>query len=306
MPSKSRSYRPSGRVMALMALVSLAFACSDSSGPDHPLVDARLIAFSSTVENDSGLSLFLMHADGSSKTRLTSEGFLDESPVWSPDGSTIAFDTNRDTAGIWLVNADGTNLRQFLTPPAFDQPSGLAWRPDGNKIAFTAHVDTVFAVLVANANGSGAHRLTANLHGEQRPSWSPDGTKIAFEAAPDGSGITQLFVIGADGTGQQQLTSGTFDGGARWSPDGTQIVFDRNTNPGIQVFVMNADGSNQHALTTTGANFGAAWSPDGQQFEFTVIRNNQNQISRMNADGSDVRLITTTGTNAFPTWKPAP
>jgi TolB protein len=306
MHRKSIAVHTAGRVIALTVLALATLACSDSSGPDTPLVDARVVAFSSTVGNSSGVSLFLMHADGSSKTRLTPEGSLDESPVWSPDGTTVAFDTNRDTAGIWLVNADGTNLRQFLTPPAFDQPSGLSWRPDGNKIAFTAHVDTVFAVLVANANGSAAHRLTTNLHGEQRSSWSPDGTKIAFEGRVDEAVNSSIFVIGADGSAQHQLTTGTQDGSARWSPDGTQIVFDRHTNPGIQVFVMNADGSNQHALTTTDANFGAAWSPDGLQLEFTTLRNNNNQIARMNADGSDVRLITTSGTNAFPAWKPTP
>jgi Tol biopolymer transport system component len=258
MPRNSGVRRVPGRIIALTTFALVALSCSDSSGPDTPLVDARLIAFSSTAGNDSGVSLFLMHADGSAKSRLTSDGFLDESPVWSPDGATIAFDTNRDSAGIWLVNADGTNLRQFLTPPAFDQPSGLAWSPDGDKIAFTAHVDTVFAVLVANTNGSGAHRLTTNLHGEQRPSWSPDGTKIVFEARADETSNTFIFVIGADGSAQHQLTTGHQDGSARWSPDGTHIVFDRHTSPGIQVFVMNADGSNQHALTMTDANFGAA------------------------------------------------
>jgi TolB protein len=287
-------------------LAFATFACSDSSGPDTPLVDGRIVAFSSTAGDTNGLSINLMHADGTSRTRLTSDGFLDEVPVWSPDGSTIAFDTNRDPAGIWIVDADGTNVHPYITSPAFDQPSGLAWSPDGSKIAFTVHVDTVFAILVANANGSGAHRLTANSHGDQRPSWSPDGLKIAFEARADETSNSFIFVIGADGSGQHQLTTGHEDGGARWAPDGTRIVFDRHTSPGIQVFVMNADGSNQHALTMTDANFGAAWSPDGQQLAVSVLRNNNNQIARMNADGSDVRVITTSGTNAFPAWKPTP
>jgi TolB protein len=284
-----------------------ALACSDSNPTQNPppFTDARLVAFSTTAGNDVGLSISVMHADGTAATRVTSAGFLDETPAWSPDGASIAFDTNRNPAGIWIVGADGTNLRPFLTSSAFDQPSGIAWSPDGHRIAFTAHVDSTFAIIVADATGSNAHRLTTNAHGEQRPAWSPDGLKIAFEARLTDSSDTHLFVIGADGTGQQQLTTAA-DGGAHWSPDGTRIAFDRFGAHDIQIFLMNADGSNQHSLTPSGVNFGAAWSPDGQQFEFTVVRSSQNQILRMNADGSDVRTITGTSTNAFPAWKPAP
>jgi TolB protein len=300
--------RASLRELCVMTLGFSALACSNDNPTQSPLpfTDARLVAFSTTSGNDVGLSISIMHADGTAATRVTSAGFLDEGPAWSPDGASIAFDTNRIPAGIWIVGADGTNLHPFLTSPAFDQPSGIAWSPDGHRIAFTAHVDSTFAIFVADSTGSNAHRLTANAHGEQRPAWSPDGLRIAFEARATDSSDTHLFVIGADGTDLQQLTTDAFDGGAHWSPDGTRIAFDRIGAHDTQIFLMNADGSNQHALTPGGVNFGAAWSPDGLQFEYTVVRNAQNQIVRMNADGSDVRTITGTSTNAFPAWKPAP
>ena len=111
MPNNCRSSRSSLRALGASILALAALACSDSSGPNStPLVDARIVAFSSTAGNSNGLSIYLMHADGSSSTRVTSDGFLDESPVWSPDGSLIAFDTNRDPAGIWVVGADGSDF----------------------------------------------------------------------------------------------------------------------------------------------------------------------------------------------------
>lgn len=81
--------RASLRVFRISTLALAALGCSDS-GPvqnPSPFIDARVVAFSSTTGNSTGLSIDLMHADGSSITRLTSSGFLDEVPVWSPDGT---------------------------------------------------------------------------------------------------------------------------------------------------------------------------------------------------------------------------
>ncbi|MEO6210985.1 MAG: hypothetical protein ABIQ10_12745, partial [Gemmatimonadaceae bacterium] len=102
--------------MAVAALV--LGACSDSTtgtGPPPPLGDDRLVAFVSDSRNFSGTSIFIMRGDGSHTTRVTSGEFHDDLPAWSPNGTTIAFTSDRAPAGIWVVNADGSELRSLVT-----------------------------------------------------------------------------------------------------------------------------------------------------------------------------------------------
>jgi Tol biopolymer transport system component len=165
MPINCRSSRSSLRAFGASTLALAALACSDSSGPGTPtppLVDARVVAFASTAGNNNGLSIYLMHADGTSRRRLTSDGFLDETPVWSPNGSSIAFDTNRDPASIWIMNADGTNLRPFITSAGFDQPSGLAWSPDGRQFEYTVVLHARNQIFRMNADGSNVRAITTD------------------------------------------------------------------------------------------------------------------------------------------------
>jgi len=319
------------RLLCVLAIALAAAACGDSSTPTQttpPAVDARLIAFTSDSDNapldgsdgKGGSSIFTMHADGTHKSRLTSAHFLDANPSWSPDGSSIAFESSRSPAGIWIMNGDGSNQRPFLTDAAFESPTELRWSPDGHSIAFDAYADNISSVrviMIANADGSRAHRLTTNVNGEQWPSWSPDGSRIAFMAISGPLGYS-VFVANSDGSGQRQLTFGA-DGQPAWSPDGAHIAFvsfDDSNHP--QIFVMSDDGSDQRALTTGGINTAPAWSPDSKQLVFE--RNTSDaapdsplEIFRMNADGSDVRAITSPGPTGgassqswSPVWKPTP
>lgn len=322
--------RPS-RTFCVIAIGLAAAACSDSRTPmqpQPPVVDARLIVFTSDSDNAplngsggaGGSSIFAMHADGTHKSRLTSPHFLDANPTWSPDGSSITFESSRPPAGIWIMNADGSNQRPLLTDADFESPTELRWSPDGHSIAFNAYADNVSSVrviMIANADGSHAHRLTTNVTGEHWPSWSPDGTRIAYMAISGPIGYS-IFVANADGSGKQQLTFGA-DGEPAWSPDGTHIAFvnfEDSDHP--QIFVMRGDGSDRRALSTGGINADPAWSPDSRQLAYDrnasdSTSNSPLEIFRMNADGSDARAITSFGSapGAFsgswaPAWKPTP
>ncbi len=319
-----------------LALLMLAMlACGDSTSsttppappppPPPPFVDARPIAFASDSGFCCGYSnIFVSHADGTHSAQLTFGYFQDWNPAWSPDGSSIAFETNRAPAGIWIVNAVGSNLRPLVTEPDFLAAGQPAWSPNGSSLAFRAEVKDslgifILVIMIADADGSHVHRLTTNAGNVEWPSWSPDGTTIAFDATADFSS-QNIFVINTDGTAQHQLTSG-LDTQPRWSPDGRQIAFtgvDTGDPHGLaQVWMMKADGSERHALTSVGSFAFPAWSPNGQQIEYQGFPPdtggpNPVRLYRMNANGSDTRGISDgygylpVFSSSQPTWKPAP
>ena len=110
-----------------------------------------------------------MNADGSGQTDLSNDpATADIDPVWSPDGTKIAWARATDTSDydIWVMHADGTNQTQLTTDPGFD--AYPAWSPDGTKIAFARRrSDGPADVYVMDADGGNETNLT-NDHAQLR------------------------------------------------------------------------------------------------------------------------------------------
>ena len=148
--------------------------------PDGRIAFARVVASRGRDVIDS--DLFVVASDGSRPRRLTRNRASDLSPAWCPDGTTIAFESNRDAAGpdlvgfdIYLVNADGSNVKRLTRDARAD--FAPAWSPDGRWIAF-AKTPTRVAhsppdIYVTNRNGSRRLRLTAAPSADYSPSWRP-------------------------------------------------------------------------------------------------------------------------------------
>ena len=239
-------------------------------------------------------------------------------PAWSPDGTKIAFTTNRDgifNAEVYVMEADGSNPVNLTNNPGFDaEPT---WSPDGTKIAFVTDrdghgdIDAFFEVYVMDADGSNPINLTNDPESNDfDPAWSPDGTRIAFTSALGDLGRFEIFVMNADGSSPVNLTnnSAVDDFFSAWSPDGTKIAFTTNRD-GIfnsEVYVMDADGSNAVNLTNSPASEdNPAWSPDGTKIAFTTSRDGNFEVYVMDADGSNPSNVTNDpGNDLEPAWSP--
>ena len=129
------------------------------------------IAYSLTDVNNYNMDIYTINPDSTGRVRLTDHPATDWVPAWSPDGSKIAFRTDRDgDREIYLMNADGSDKVNLTNDPAFDGLNPGAWSPDGSKIAF--HSDRKggrLDVWVMNADGTNPIRLNK----ERRPLFGP-------------------------------------------------------------------------------------------------------------------------------------
>jgi serine/threonine-protein kinase len=189
-----------------------------------------------------------------STTRVESRG------AWSPDGRSIAFNSDREgEMNIWLRKLGMGTDRRLTTGAGGDyQP---AWSPDGRTIAFfSARAGNIDIWTVSVADGR-LTRLTDDPAMDTNPFYSPDGRSIAFLS--DRLGRTDVWLMNADGSGQRRLTF-TGAGGhfLRWTRDGLGIVFREESGTQTQIMrVSVADGSLTR-LPDVASGGHMSWSPD--------------------------------------------
>jgi Tol biopolymer transport system component len=167
-------------------------------------------------------------------------------PIWSPDGSRLAFSTNTDLGlGLHIANADGNHMR-FLTGN-FYALYPQAWSPDGSQIIFTDSYLQIAIITIAEGIDS-QHPITDD---GDLPAWSPDGTRIAFVR----NGVAPaIYQVAPDGSDLRLLLETELDVySVIWSPDGSRIAFQAECYFGGEyvdmcIYLMDADGSHLRRL----------------------------------------------------------
>jgi len=162
--------------------------------------DGSRIMFTSDMDMPGGVGteIYVVSLDGSQPMkRLTVNRQIDTDPAWSPDGTMIAFYhmAGAGDSGIFVMNADGTGLRQLDEGNAHEgHPS---WSPDGSRIVFHAGGAGANIICEINVDGTGFAKLPVVSEFNRDPSWSPDGSKIVFSA--DGNSVkSEIYVIDAN------------------------------------------------------------------------------------------------------------
>ena len=187
------------RATAVLLVVLLGLACSGGGKP----VPSDPIAI--TLGRDGSYDIYTVNPDGSGLTRLTTGPSNEYLPVWSPDGSKLAYvatlgpdiDTGSG-AEIVVMNRDGSGLRQVTKLGSANfAPS---WHPDGKRLIFASnHQDPKgrdFDIYMINVDGTGLERITFNDTFDGFPMFSPDGKKVVFASNRNAKteGETNVFI----------------------------------------------------------------------------------------------------------------
>jgi len=299
---KRRPGRPRHVLLALALVAAFLLVASGTGYAAYPGEDNGLIAFDSRRDDGIG-DIFVMFPDGSGQANITSSPGRDTSAKWSPDGTRIAFMSQR-TGGneIYTINSDGSGLVQVTNTPGLFSEDNPTWSPDGSQIAFIADISEIWLV---DSDGASPHQVASGLGTIQELTWSPDGSKFAFQgtSAPGGWNV---FTINVDGTGVKQLTAlPGHDYQPDWSLDGSHIIFASNRHGDPEIYRMDVDGQNQVRLTVDGFGDLPRWSPDGTQITFTSYRTGGPEIFVMAADGSgQTQLTFLNGFDFRSDWQP--
>ena len=243
-----------------------------------------------------------------------------DSPHWSPDGTTIAFNSGLDAVcpptcvGHTVIIDPGTGQYRILpaaTPRLFT--SCTIWSPDASHFACEGGNDSKPRLngvyTIRSSDGRGLMRITdANGMSDIPIDYSPDGSQLVFgRVGPDDSCTKRsaLYVVSVEGSGLHRITPWRFcDDDGSWSPDGRWIAFEHRGS--IFEVHPNGGGLRRIALKTKSRSFAGdiSWSPDGEQLAFILFLKTGPHtfvggLGTANTNGTDVHQLTVTPGSNF-------
>ena len=220
-----------------------------------------------------------MQADGSHSRRLTNHPAVDKASSWSPDGSFLAFTSDRrGNFDIYLLRLSDLSLQLLTNHPADDEVP--AWSSDGSQIAFQSYRQQNWDIYVIEVETGRERRLTHQRLPDMYPAWSSDNRRIAYASMrQDGLNFDfELFLMDAE-TGQHkiQLThNDTDDACPDWSDDLRQIVFQHEKNGRWIVSSINLETEHQRSLVeSVGWSIQPRWQKGQPQYVVPVERHYQ-------------------------------
>ncbi|MGE0460564.1 MAG: protein kinase [Vicinamibacterales bacterium] len=270
--------------------------------------DGRTIVYASAASGN--WDIHLQRVEGSNTINLTLDSPADDTqPAFSPDGTRIAFRSERGGGGIFVMGATGEAVRRLS-----DVGYNPSWSPDGRFIVCAqetieqpaSRYSNMSALWVIDVSTGERRELTAG--DAVQPSWSPHGQRIAYWAA-DASGQRDLWTMPAEGGAPVALTSDRFvDWSPHWSPDGQYVYFSSDRGGSMNLWRVPVDEATGRAagdsepVTTPSANSALiTMTADGKRLAYVEQSWTQNLMRAAFPPGSrpDPPVPVTRGSRYF-------
>ena len=246
--------------------------------------------FLSVRREGKELDIFLQRVGGQNAVNLTrGSGFDNTEPAFSPDGAHVAFHSERDGGGIYVMGATGESVRRIA-----DGGSSPSWSPDGASLVFMTtdqqdpyHFGTPGDVLTVELQ-SGRKRALLTGHGFDatftRPTWSPHGLRIALYGVVGPGAQRDLYTLDATAENPKpvRLTNDKpLDWAPVWAPDGRSIYFGSDRGGTLDLYRIGVDEATgkatsepQRVSVPAGSAGPFSLSRDGSRIAFEVDSTN--------------------------------
>jgi Tol biopolymer transport system component len=278
---------------ALLGAVAAGIGLWPAEVGRGPLAPLRLIPLTHGEGNDASPSLspdgdrfvfasdrggnwdlWVGRLDGGAPARITDTPEVERQPVWSPDGTRLAFVRRRlgeSVTDIFVMPSSGGEARR-LAERAIDP----AWSSDSRYLAFSEFAEGWSRIARVTVEGSEPRRPVTEVEMDRfhrRPSWTPDGRTLVFNRSPGGF-LGQIVRVSAEGGPIEPVTQdpdGTANIEAAVTPDGRYVVHVSDRGGGLNLWRIPVLGGAPERITSgPGQDREPAISPDGKRIAFMV------------------------------------
>ncbi|MFV5212441.1 Tol-Pal system beta propeller repeat protein TolB [Azonexus caeni] len=225
------------------------------------------------------------------------------SPVWSPDGSRLAYVSFEKKKPMIYVHSLASGQRRIVANFKGSN-SAPAWSPDGRKLAVVLSKDGNSQLYSVNADGSGLQRLSQSSGIDTEPRYAADGSSIYFTS--DRGGSPQIYRVDANGGSAQRVTfEGSYNVSPRPSPDGRTLAFISRREGRFQLAVMDLASRQVQVLTDSTKDESPSFAPNGRMILIATETGGRGVLSAVSADGRiKQRLTIAAGDVREPAWGP--